>query len=276
MYLPDEIPDAKVLIIVKTYPLPSSTYSELVCTAGLIDGEKWIRIYPVPFRLLEDERQYPKYSWVNIHLKKNKNDFRSESYRPLIGANEDISVIDKLGTANQWAERKKFVLKEVFTSVNTLIELSKAPEYKSLAVLKPKKILDFVIEEDEKDWKPEWLEQLKQQNLFGVSSCHQKPVRKLPYKFFYKFISEGDEKVRKMMIEDWEIGALYWNCLRHADGNEQIAKEKVRQKYFDTFVAEKDIYLLLGTTLKHHRTSHNPFTIIGVFYPPKSQQFSLL
>ena len=38
-YLPDEIPNARVLITVKTYPLPSRSYTELVCTAGLLNGE---------------------------------------------------------------------------------------------------------------------------------------------------------------------------------------------------------------------------------------------
>ncbi len=73
-----------------------------------------------------------------------------------------------------------------------------------------------------------------------------------------------------MMIEDWEIGQLYWNCLRTADGNEQITLQKVREKYFDTFCSKNDIYLFLGTTLQYHRRRmNNPFVIIGVFYPPK-------
>ncbi len=36
MYLPDELSNAHVLITVKTYPLPSSKYDELVCTAGVL------------------------------------------------------------------------------------------------------------------------------------------------------------------------------------------------------------------------------------------------
>jgi len=61
-YLPNELPKARVLITVKTYPLPSRSYTELVCTAGLLDGEKWIRMYPIPYRFLQDQQQYPKYS----------------------------------------------------------------------------------------------------------------------------------------------------------------------------------------------------------------------
>ncbi|HND48961.1 MAG TPA: hypothetical protein PLL95_10405, partial [Anaerolineales bacterium] len=75
-YLPDELPNARVLITVKTYPLPSRSYTELVCTAGLLNGERWIRMYPIPFRFLQDQKQYPKYSWVDVNLTRNTKDFR--------------------------------------------------------------------------------------------------------------------------------------------------------------------------------------------------------
>ena len=46
MYLPTELKNQKVLITVKTYPLPSSKYEELVCTAGLLeDGIIEVGIY---------------------------------------------------------------------------------------------------------------------------------------------------------------------------------------------------------------------------------------
>ena len=67
------------------------------------------------------------------------------------------------------------------------------------------------------------------------------------------------------MIEDWEIGMLYLNCMKN--GDEAAAIEKVKQRYFNDFV-NRDIYFYLGTTLEHHNTSRNPFIVIGVFYPP--------
>lgn len=59
----------RVLITVKAYPLPSRTYDELVCTAGITESREWIRIYPVPFRFLRDEGKYKKYQWVELSLK---------------------------------------------------------------------------------------------------------------------------------------------------------------------------------------------------------------
>src|SRR3972149_1266868 len=103
----------------------------------------------------------------------------------------------------------------------------------------------------------------------------RKVVRKLPYKFYYRLLSDGDNQPRQMMIEDWEIGQLYWNCLARTDGDEEAAKQLVRQKYYDEFVSQKDLYLFLGTTLQYHGVAPNPFVIIGVFYPPKTPQLSL-
>lgn len=78
------------------------------------------------------------------------------------------------------------------------------------------------------------------------------------------------------MIKDWEIGALYWNCLKSADGNESIALQKVRDQYETNFLKNKDIYLFLGSTKEWHmRRAKNPFVIIGVFYPKKENQLTL-
>jgi hypothetical protein len=281
LYLPAELPNARVLITVKTYPQPSSTYGELVCTAGLLDGEKWIRIYPVPYRFLKDDQQYPKYSWVDLDLVRNDKDFRPESYRPRNNIEEDIRVTGKLGTADSWVARKEYVLKEVFTSMDELLVLARGAEKKSLATLKPIEITDFVVEDDEREWKKEWLAKLKQMSLFDLDAQgagkERKVVRKLPYKFSYRLLTEGDNQPRKMMIEDWEIGQLYWNCLARANGDETVAVSLVRQKYFIEFLSQRDIHLFLGTTLQYHaKAAPNPFVIIGVFYPPKTSQLSLL
>jgi hypothetical protein len=278
-YLPDELPNARVLITVKTYPLPSRSYTELVCTAGLLNGEKWIRMYPIPYRFLQDQQKYPKYSWIELNLTRKKDDFRPESYSPKLGVDEPINVFEQIGTANEWAVRKSYALKEVFTSMNDLIALAKDPnKRKSLATLKPSSIVDFVWKEDEREWNPKWMEQLKQFNMFElpVKPGDKRLVKKLPYKFYYRFLSDGDKETRKMMIEDWEIGALFWNCLYRADGDEQTALNMVKQKYLEEF-ADKDLHLFVGTTLKFHAMSApNPFVIIGVFYPPKSDQLPLL
>ena len=60
---------------------------------------------------------YPKYAWIELDLIRNTSDFRPESYKPRKGIDEQITVLTKIGTANAWAARKQYVLKEVFTSI---------------------------------------------------------------------------------------------------------------------------------------------------------------
>ena len=62
----------KVLITVKTYPKPSRSYTELVCTAGITESGDWIRIYPIPFRFLKSNKKFSKYQWVEIDLQKTR------------------------------------------------------------------------------------------------------------------------------------------------------------------------------------------------------------
>jgi hypothetical protein len=75
-------------------------------------------------------------------------------------------------------------------------------------------------------------------------------------------------------VLDWEVGALYWNCLRSTGGDEPGALEKVRQKYFDAFT-KTDLHFFLGTTQQFHFVAPNPWVIIGVLPPPHERQTAL-
>lgn len=68
-------------------------------------------------------------------------------------------------------------------------------------------------------------------------------------------MSSEDGKERTLMIEDWELGMLYWNCLATANGNERIACQKVKEMYFNKMVQGKDFYFLMGTTLNYETSS---------------------
>jgi hypothetical protein len=267
----------KVLIAVTTYPLPSRSYDELVCTAGILENGDWIRIYPVPLSFLIDLKgsgrvNNVKYTWIEIDLNKRADDFRPESHSPVNYDFKDVTIGKTIGTEGNWTLRKGFCLKNVYTNKEKLIEDSKHPKNISLATFKPSRILCLEIEEDTRDWKDEWLQLRQQGDLFATVKPIETLIPKLPYKFYYRFVDDSGNESR-LMIEDWEIGALYWNCLRNADGNEDIALSKVKQQYEANFIKNKDIHLFLGTTKEwHRRRATNPFVIIGVFYPKKEIQ----
>ncbi len=262
----------KVLITVTTYPLPSRSYDELVCTAGVLENGNWIRIYPVPLSFLIDLKgtgkvKNVKYTWIELDVNKRSDDFRPESHSPINYDFKDVVIGESINTDGNWLLRKDFCLKNIYTNKKSLLEDSKAPKNISLATFKPSNVLGVEIEEDVREWKDEWKELRKQGNLFETVKPVEKLIPKLPYKFSYRFTDdEGIES--RLMIEDWEIGALYWNCLRNADGNEAIALRKVKEQYEDNFIKNKDLYFFLGTTKEwHRRRANNPFVIIGVFYP---------
>lgn len=270
----------KVLIAATTYPLPSRSYDELVCTAGFTERGEWIRIYPVPLKFLKGLRKEGKvksykYTWLDLELKKRTDDFRPESFSPKDYTFGDLKILAEIGTENKWAERKVICLKKVYTNLNKLKEDSKDPRNVSLATFKPTSIMGLKIIKDISEWKKVWADLRKQNNLFDDIIDIEKTIPKLPYKFSYSFQDDEGNKAC-LMIEDWEIGALYWNCLKSAKGNESIVLQKVKDQYESKFLIEKDIYLFLGTTKEwHRRRTENPFVIIGVFYPPKNLQGDL-
>lgn len=268
----------RILIAVKTYPTLSKTHTELVCTAGFREDGSWIRIYPSPFRLLKDDQKYKKYQWVELELQKNKKDPRPESYNP--SNIDDIALGGFISTARNWAERKELILQnnKIYTNLQEIIQGAHANEL-SLVVFKPTEIVDFKYKRVDSEWRVDKKlaaeEALKQGSLFEEDVQKElKLMPKLPFKFSYTF-KDDVGKESTLMIEDWEIGQLYWNC--HRKHGETKALEKVREKYMDDFAKTKDLHLFLGTTLQFHmKKASNPYVIIGVFHPPIENQYKLI
>ena len=260
----------KVLITVKTYPTISTKYDELVCTAGFREDGSWIRIYPIQYRKKAYLEQYKKYQWVEIDLVKNTSDFRPESYRPL-SHDSEIRIIGEIEPDGaSWDERRKIVLNKVYTNLSELIAEAKDRKIcTSLAVFKPSEILDVKIKPCEREWSKEKLATLQQLSIFdSVKTDKPQVVKKLPYEFSYIF-KDNEGKQSTLMIEDWELGLLYWNCRKKYEGHdaETRACADVKYKYLNDFAKTKDIHLYLGTTQTFHLRSPNPFLVIGTFHP---------
>lgn len=267
----------RIYIAVKTYPTISEKYSELVCTAGVLEDGSWIRLYPISFRLLNDEQKYPKYTWIQAEVERNHADFRPESYRPVPSSIEVEPKPKKV----DWNERRNILFKNKKIYTNRQEIVTKAQNKAnpiSLVLFKPTEILDFTAKPDSRGWDPGKLASLHMQsqqlNLFQTMEEVEnefRVVQKVPYTFSYRFKDDAG-KVLNLMIEDWEIGMLYFNCLKSANGDETAALAKVKEKYLNYF-ASRDVHFILGTTLKNHFVSRNPFIIIGVFWPPIPPEF---
>ena len=111
-----------------------------------------------------------------------------------------------------------------------------------------------------------------QHDLFDDNSWRRtfQVIPKLPYSFSYRF-EDANGRKSELQVLDWETGALYWNCLKSANEDEQAALDKVREKYFDTFL-KTDLHFFLGTTQQYHQFAPNPWVIVGVFPIPYDAQ----
>ena len=80
----------KALIVVKTYPTPAKKGVEVSCTAAITEDNKWIRLFPIPFRFLGDSKKFRKYQWVEVDVQRS-DDPRPESYKVNMDSFEVVS-----------------------------------------------------------------------------------------------------------------------------------------------------------------------------------------
>lgn len=162
----------KVLITVKTYPIPSAKYDELVCTAGVTETGDFIRLYPINFRDLPFSRQFKKYQWIEVVAEKHRRrDVRKESCRP------DCDTIQMLGepiksNPRNWAERARYALAKKAGSMEELSD-RRTDDRTSLGVFKPKKVHDLVISSNDPNWKPGSKAALQQARLWETRTVHR-------------------------------------------------------------------------------------------------------
>lgn len=278
-----------------TYPSLSEKHLETVCTAGFREDGSWIRIFPIPYRVIyadNDVPRYHKWQWIEVDVEKRTQDSRPESYHiyNIDTLKIDPNILGKNGKGTDWNLRLQWVLKNkmVFTNMSELLALTTQNKI-SLAVLKPTHVnrvvcCDLRKKDDGKSMekfadklsklKAKYQAKLRQLNIFEDKQDMKDSFQfaeKIPYKFSYEFVTE-DGITRTLMIEDWEIGALYRNCIRK-DKSEETAVQKVIRKYED--MAKKDIYLFLGTSYEwHKRKAPDPYLLSESLPLPKTDNWT--
>ena len=145
----------KVLILAKTYPSPSAKYIETSCVAGIEESGRMIRLYPVPFRMMGRGQQFSKWQWIEVLTgSAASGDNRPESHR--IGLSEDSPKMLSVLKSDQWGERARHLaLVPTFDSF-AAIKAASETQGISLALLKPKRILELLIE---KERNPQWTQE---------------------------------------------------------------------------------------------------------------------
>lgn len=260
----------RILILCKTYPSPSARYVETSCVAGISEAGELKRLYPVPFRLIQDDQQFRKWQWISARTYKSNTDNRPDSYKVYV---DTISCEPRVvPTSDNWYERRKWIEKlPIFDSFDA-IEARRLATGQSLALLRPKRLLSLEIREsDNPDWTPEDREKLLQLQAQGdlfqqdEEAKQLRLLKKIPHDFYYRYeaAASGGVSEHRHKLVDWEVGALYWNCQRLYGRDWEAA---FRQKLESEF-AEKDLFLLMGNM---HRFQ-NQWLAVSLIYPPRQR-----
>src|SRR5919201_1092988 len=96
----------RFLMLVKTYPIPSKSYAETVCCAGLDEETRsWIRMYPVNFRSLAEFARFRKWQFIQATWSPPRGDNRPESRR----VHQDSIVAGPVLPSDAgWRERRRW------------------------------------------------------------------------------------------------------------------------------------------------------------------------
>lgn len=269
----------KILILAKTYPSPSAQYIETSCVAGISENGGMRRLFPVPFRMVEDGQQFKKWQWINVRVEKANKDHRTESHKVYV---DTINCGDVIDTKKSWGSRWQWLEKmPAFTSFDAL-DAARIADRVSLALLRPKRLLGLDITKARNpDWTDEEREKLLQEqmqgNLFSEAEERKqvKQLRKVPFDFHYRYVCDTPEgeKEHRHKIVDWEAGALFWHCRQ----NHSVDWEKPFRAKLEEDLGSKELMFLMGN---QHRFQ-DQWLIVSLIYPPKrrpddERQMSLL
>lgn len=253
----------RVLVTVKASPQPSSTYGDTVCVAGtLMDlaNPRWIRLYPVPFRYLEDSQQFAKYSVIDVKLHESTQDQRPES------AKIDAGSIEVLQQLPPWAPRAEWVeplIGPTMCSMQRAVRIQ--PDAPSLGAIRPRKVDEELAFELHGPWSDKQLQALSEAaspGLFGPPAA----MTLLPPRFIVRlhfWCYEDDCPGHRLRIIDWELTALQGHGSRLSD-------DRLRSSITDRFMTRMflsgtDPIIFVGNQADIVKRA--AFTVLGVYYP---------
>lgn len=258
----------RILIWGKTYPELSSKYLETVCTAGVTETGRPVRLFPIPFRYLA--QGFEKYQWITAAICKNPGDSRPESFR--IDC-DSIEYGEKIPTtADEWGKRAEFMFRDAswqFPTVDALHEAQRATGT-SIGVVAPRSIKKIeLLPRDEGDAKSfeEKFQQLKksldakraQLTLFEETiPPEMKRLDFIKARFQITWeCSEPECKGHRMQVLDWEVCEL-----QRKFGNDR-ALQKLNEL---TDLTRYDLKFFLGNLFLYP----NSFMIVGLWYPKRA------
>lgn len=256
-------------IVVKAAPERSKKYGETVCTAGVLDDGRMIRVYPV--RWIEyGQGRIPRYARVKAQLVPSDEPARRPESHKLVGkfALVDVKLV---GPPAPWRERVKLLSPAIDAKgVQGLRDRQKKSGH-SLSIVKVKELVDFHIDAAPEDIITAADRRESPQKVLvgsapkvGFAVDQIKHVFRYTWKCFGTCCGDPKAKGHDMTCEDWELFESFrqWHK-KYTD----LAKLEwaLRNKYFDE-MSKKDLHFVLGTP-SNPAYQQAPM-IIGLVYPP--------
>lgn len=255
---------ARVLITVKAAPQPSTKYGDTVCVAGIRmredSGPEWIRLYPVPFRSMDELERFNKYDLVDIRVTPSHDDPRAESYKP------DRSSLQLVKHLPPWKPRHPFVhpLADEWSMCAILAAARGRDPYPTLAAVRPAVVDDLVVAPH-----PGWTtaQQRKidraaaQMDLFDKGVPRPAPLAAPRFQAKYRYrCADRSCRGHTQSLIDWEATELVRR--RHAHDSDAVAGAALRTRFFDEMAApERGPLFFVGNQAQH---AHG-FTVLGVY-----------
>jgi hypothetical protein len=258
---------ARILILCKTYPSPSGKHVETSCVAGMEEGGRLIRLFPIPFRLIDDQKQFKKWQWVKAQIGKARNDHRPESHKVFF----DTIVCDgdPLPTSRNWQARREQLAKMPVFDDFASLDAARASNGTTLGIIRPSQVLGLDITPAKNpDWteeeKKKLVRQERQGGLFDEADAKRiATLKKVPFDFHCRYVCGSGAAAHEYRhkIGDWEAGALYMTCRsRYGDRWESPFRNKIEKE-----LPAADLMFLMGTI---HRFP-DQWLIVSLIYPPK-------
>ena len=239
--VPETETDLELLVNCKTYPAVSKKYVETVCTGGVQADGQFVRLYPVPFRLLDEREQYERWDIIRVRAYRDTKDQRPESWHLCPGT--PITVVRHLHTDKQvweWMHRTVFASTE---------EMAGRGLTNGCVKIEP---LELYWAPDEKEWSPQQLTTLQQSNMFATKAQMAELAERVPWQFRLKLRETENGQEHDAKVLAWS----YYQGLRRAlrEKNEREALESVVERIRGSiFNPEKTVFAIFGT---HSRFKH--------------------
>ncbi|MEM6493573.1 MAG: hypothetical protein AAF650_04250 [Pseudomonadota bacterium] len=252
------------MILIKAQPHRSSRYFETVCCAGVGRDRKWRRQYPVPFRILKNDKKFGRWQWISYDFVAPKEDQRRESQKVLAPS---LVAQEKM----KRSERADFLAPLVH---GTLSEADAAGD--SLALIRPASLNLTAKPKSAKELTDETRKHEGLASQLSLLESDEDVAPLKPCRMAFR-VSWTDQSGGKHTHEndDWETAAAF-NRFERMYGEEKAIvalKEKYEQQYFEAGLA-----LAFSTHSRRNIEygTKNQWLLVGLIRLDESDQGQLL